>query len=349
MKGQRMIQVFVGGRTGEVFSRDVDEPALESPNAVKVDTLASAVSAGTERRIIAAIRSGEHSFDEDRPIGYASAGVLREVGEAVSGVKPGDLVAVYGTNWVLGGHAGVTVPRKHSFVAVPDGVTPAEAALASIVTFPLNGLRLCRPQLGETLVVVGLGLLGLIAVQLAKAAGLVVVGVEPSALRREKAIEVGADYVFAPDDAHIEDAVGEHTEGAGADAAVVAVGTADEAPINLAMSLLREKGKLSLVGGGGAPRRRGPFRKKELSMFSSKASGPGRYDESYEYDCVDYPISYCRWTVNRNMKEAVRLRATGAVNIEALITHRLPVRRAADGYAKLLESAEDMIGMVFEY
>lgn len=349
MKGPRMIQVFVGGRTGEVFSKDVDEPALESPNAVKVDTLASAVSAGTERRIIAAIRSGEHSFDEDRAIGYASAGIVREVGEGVGVVKAGDLVAVYGTNWILGGHAGVTVPRKHSFAAVPDGVTPAEAAFAAIVTFPLNGLRLCRLQLGETIVVMGLGLLGIIAVQLAKAAGLVVVGVEPSALRREKATEVGADYVFAPDEEHIKDAVGEHTEGAGADAALVAVGTADDAPINLAMNLLREKGRLSLVGGGRAPQRKGLFREKELAVFSAKASGPGRYDKSYEYDCVDYPISYCRWTVNRNMKEAVRLIATGAVNIEALITHRLPVRRAADGYAKLLESAEDLIGMVFEY
>lgn len=344
-----MIQVFVEGRTGRVYSKDIDEPVLDSPNAIKVDTLASAVSAGTERRIIDAIRTGEHSFDEDRPIGYASAGVVREVGEEVSEVKAGDMVAVYGTRWVFGGHAGVTVPRKHSFAAVPDGVTPAEAAFAPIVTFPMNGLRLCRPQLGETLVVMGLGLLGLIAVQLAKAAGLIVVGVEPLALRREKAAQVGADCVFAPDDAGIEDAVAEHTEGAGADAALVAVGTADDAPIGLAMSLLREKGTLSLVGGGRTPRRKGPFREKELAVFSTKASGPGRYDRSYEYDCVDYPISYCRWTVNRNLKEAVRLMATGAVDIETLITHRIPVERAADGYARLLESADDLIGMVFEY
>jgi len=345
-----MKQLFIKAATGEACFREVDEPPLDHPQAVKVDTVVSAVSAGTERRIITAIRSGEAKFDEDRPLGYASAGIVREMGAEAEGVAPGDLVAVYGSVAVLGGHLSVTVPRKHHFAKVPEGVTPAEAAFAAPACFPLNGLRLCRPQMGETFLVFGMGLLGLIGVQLARAMGLVVVAVEPSEFRRAKAREVGADFVFAPDDDGLERAVGLYTEGAGADAALVCTATESGGPITQAMALLREKGRIALVGGGETvARRRGPFHHKELEILAVKAAGPGRYDERYENDCIDYPIAYVRWTMHRNLKEVVRLMAAGVLRMEPLITDRLSIEGAPAGFDRLVAGDEKLIGMVIEY
>jgi len=344
-----MKQLFITAATGEVSFQEVEEPPLEHPQAVKVDTVVSAVSPGTERRIITAIRSGETKFDEDRPLGYASAGIVREVGAQAEGAAPGDLVAVYGSVAVLGGHLSVTVPRKHHFAKVPEGVTAVEAAFAAPACFPLNGLRLCRPQMGETFLVFGMGLLGLIGVQLAKAMGLVVVAVEPSEFRRAKAREVGADFVFAPDDDDLERAAGLYTEGAGADAALVCTAAESGAPVWQAMALLREKGRIALVGGGETVARRGPFHHKELELLAVKAAGPGRYDERYENDCIDYPIAYVRWTMHRNLKEVVRLMAAGVLRMEPLITDRLSIEEAPAGFERLVAGDEKLIGMVIEY
>lgn len=345
-----MKQLFIRATTGEAYFREVEEPPLDHPKAVKVDTVVSAVSAGTERRIIASIRSGEARFDEDRPLGYASAGIVREVGGEAEGAAPGDLVAVYGSYSVLGGHLGVTVPRRHHFAKVPEGISPTEAAFAAPACFPLNGLRLCRPQLGETFLIFGMGLLGLVAVQLAKAMGLVVVAVEPSGFRRAIAREVGADFVFAPDDDELAAALALYTEGAGADAALICTASSSGEPVAQAMEFLREKGRIALVGGGeNVTRRRGPFHHKEQEILAVKAAGPGRYDDSYENDCIDYPIAYVRWTMHRNLKEVLRQMAAGGLRMEPLITHRLSIEEAAAGFDMLVEGDERLIGMVIEY
>ncbi len=335
---------------GRLFFDDKDDPVLDDTNAVLVETAWSAVSAGTEKAIISRIRENPGMRTDDRAIGYANCGFVRETGQAVEGINVGDLVAVYGSGAAFAGHAGASAPHKLNFAVVPDGVAPEEAAFAAICTFPLNGLRLVRPQLGETCVIIGLGLLGLVAVQLAKAMGLVVVGIEPLEQRRNVALFVGADFAFAPgDDDPIAEAVGLHTEGAGADIAVVAAGKS-EGPADLAMELLREKGRISFVNGGSPTgSRRGAWHDKELEAYAVKAAGPGRYDESYERDAVDYPIAYVRWTAHRNLKEVLRQMATGRLNMKPLITHRLPFGQAPEAFEMLLAGGGDIIGMAFEH
>ncbi|MCD6404740.1 MAG: zinc-binding alcohol dehydrogenase [Planctomycetes bacterium] len=343
-----MKQLLVSPK-GSLFFEDRDAPVLDDPNAVLVETAWSAVSAGTEKAIIGRIRENPGMRTDDRRIGYANCGFVRDTGQAVEGVSIGDLVAVYGSDAAFAGHAGASAPRRLNFAKVPDGVAPDEAAFAAIATFPLNGLRLVRPQMGETCVIIGLGLLGLVAVQLAKAMGLVVVGIEPVEERRLVALSVGADFAFAPGDDAITEAVGLYTEGAGADIAVIAAGKSGE-PADLAMELLREKGRISFVNGGSPTGSGGgAWHAKELEAYAVKAAGPGRYDESYENDAVDYPIAYVRWTVNRNLKEVLRQMATGGLNMKPLITHRLPFGEAPEAFEMLLAGGGGIIGMAFEH
>lgn len=335
---------------GRLFFDDATDPQLVDANAVLVDTVCSAVSTGTEKSIINRIRQAVRKSDADRPLGYANSGIVREVGEAVRDIERGDLVAVYGSQWALAGHAGMSAPGRLNFAKVPESVGPEEAAFAPIGTFPLNGLRLTKPQLGETVVIIGLGLLGLMAVQLAGAMGLVVVGVEPDPKRRGIALDVGADFAFAPDDNGLYNAVRAHTEGAGADAAIITAAGGGSAPVELAAELLREKGRISLVGGGSCGlERRGIVQQKELEILSVKAAGPGRYDEAYERECHDYPVGYVRWTANRNLKEVLRQMQTGGLDMKALITDRVPFDNAVEAFERLMRGTTDIIAMVFDH
>jgi len=333
---------------GSPFFKDVDEPRLDHPDAVLVRTRFSAVSPGTERRILRRLAE-EGAGGGEHEIGYASSGLVREVGENITHVRPGDPVACYGTQWAFAGHGGASAPRRHSFAKVPEGVGLEEAAFAAIGTFPLNALRLTKCGLGETVVVIGLGLLGLITVQLARAAGLVVVGVEPHEGRRKLAERLGAEAAFAPGDEGAAAAVGDFTEGAGADACVLATAGESPGPLEEAMGLSRERGRVVFLGGGGRQfTRTGPFREKELELVAVKASGPGRYDGRYERDCVDYPLPYARWTVHRNLKEVLRQMGEGALRVKPLIERRVPFDRAAAEFERLA-AGEPVLGIVFEY
>jgi predicted dehydrogenase/threonine dehydrogenase-like Zn-dependent dehydrogenase len=348
-------------RAGAPQIVDIPAPAPQ-PGRVLVRNVASAISSGTERTAVASGGSGplpvrairnpelikkglshlrEHGLREtldlargvtapDAPLGYSSAGIVLDTG-GVAEFRVGQLVSCAGAG--SANHAEVVSVPANLVAAVPDGVDARAAAFATIGAIALQGVRRAEPTLGERVVVVGLGLLGLLTVQLLRAAGCQVFGVEPIDGRRELARQLGADGVSAPGDA--EDAVLRWTGRAGADAAIICAATSASAVVNETIRLLRRKGRVVPVGDVGLGLDRPELYTREADVLISTSYGPGRYDASYEEGGVDYPLAYVRWTENRNMGEVLRLLATGQLDVEPLIGLELPIQRAQEAYAEL--------------
>ena len=194
-------------------------------------------------------------------------------------------------------------------------------------------MRRAEPTLGERVVVVGLGLLGLITLQALRAAGCRVAGIEPVERRRALGAELGAELALAPDEA--ADAVAAWTDGAGADAVVITASAKSDDLVNDAVRMLRRKGRVVPVGDVGLGLDREPLYEREADVRISTSYGPGRYDPSYEEAGLDYPLPYVRWTAGRNMEEFLRLVADGLVTLDPLIELELPIERAADAYEAL--------------
>jgi predicted dehydrogenase len=212
-------------------------------------------------------------------------------------------------------------------------VTLRDAAFTTLGAIAMQGVRRAEASLGERVVLVGLGLLGLLTVQILRAAGCSVMGVEPESARRELGVQLGLEQAVAP-----EDAVGrarEWTGGAGADTAIVTAAGASSAIVNDAVAMVRRKGRVVLVGNVGLTLTREGLYEREADVLISTSYGPGRYDPVYEEAGVDYPLAYVRWTENRNMGEFLRLLAAGDVTVEPLIGLELPVERMAEAYAAL--------------
>jgi predicted dehydrogenase/threonine dehydrogenase-like Zn-dependent dehydrogenase len=343
---------------------------------VLVANLASVISSGTERTAVAssggggplpvrAIRNPElikkgldHLRDRglretldlargvtapDSLLGYSSAGIVLDTG-GIADFRVGQLVACAGAG--SANHAEVVSIARNLVAAVPEGVDPRAAAFTTLGAIALQGVRRTQPTLGERAVVVGLGLLGLLTVQLLRAAGCQVFGIEPVERRRELGRRLGADGTVAPEQAG--DAVGRWTDGVGADAAVICAATPASEVINNGVALLRRKGRVVPVGEIGLDLDRSALYLREADVLISTSYGPGRYDPSYEDGGVDYPLAYVRWTENRNMGEVLRLLATGQLRIEPLIDLELPVERAPEAYAALT-GPEPPLAVVLTY
>jgi predicted dehydrogenase/threonine dehydrogenase-like Zn-dependent dehydrogenase len=330
---------------------------------VLVATLASVISSGTERTAVTAgggggplpvrairnpelIKKGlDHLRDRglretldlargvtapDSPLGYSSAGVVLDTG-GIPDFRVGQLVACAGAG--SANHAEVVSVAGNLVAAVPEGVDPRAAAFTTLGAIALQGVRRTQPTLGERAVVVGLGLLGLLTVQLLRAAGCQVFGIEPVESRRELGRRLGADGTAGPQEAG--DAVGRWTDGVGADAAVICAATPASEVVNDAVGLLRRKGRVVPLGEIGLDLDRSALYLREADVLISTSYGPGRYDPSYEDGGVDYPLAYVRWTENRNMGEVLRLLATGQLLVGPLIDLELPVERAPEAYTAL--------------
>lgn len=330
---------------------------------VLVANLASVISSGTER---AAVESGggggplpirairnpdlikkalEHVRDHglretidlargvtspDSPLGYSSAGVVLDTG-GIPDFRVGQLVACAGAG--SANHAEEVSVAGNLVAAAPEGLAPRAAAFTTIGAIALQGVRRTEPTLGERVVVVGLGLLGLLTVQLLRAAGCPVFGVEPDERRRALGLQLGADGAVHPDNA--ADAIAGWTGGVGADAAVICAAGSESKIVNNAVAALRRKGRVVAVGDIALALERPELYVREADLLISTSYGPGRYDPTYEDGGVDYPVAYVRWTENRNMGEILRLLATGQLTVEPLIDLELPVSRAAEAYAAL--------------
>ena len=349
--------VLRGGKTQVV---DVPEPA-PTPGFVLVANVVSAISSGTERSVVAsgsgslaarAIKNPElvaqtlshareHGVREtiglvkgavaqDSLLGYSTAGTVIDTG-GVAGTHVGQRVAASGAGQA--NHAEVVSVPANLVAAVPEGVSLRDASFAAIGAIAIQGVRRAEPTLGERVVVVGLGLLGLITVQALRAAGCRVAGIEPVERRRSLGKEVGAELALEPPDS--AEAVASWTGGTGADAVIVTASSKSDELINDAVRMLRRKGRVVPVGDVGLGLAREALYEREADVLISTSYGPGRYDASYEEAGIDYPLPYVRWTAGRNMEEFLRLLSVGLITLDPLVELELPVERAVEAYEAL--------------
>jgi len=372
-----MKQIAQNYKTGALQMTDVPVPTRARPGQVLVRTMASLVSVGTEkymlelaqksllgkalarpdlvRQVIAkaqaegileAWRQAMGRLDTPVPLGYSSAGVVIDVGTGVQGFAVGDRVACAGSGYA--GHAEVVSVPVNLCVKIPEGVDFESAAFVALGGIALEAVRMARVSLGETVVVIGLGLLGQIAVQLLNAAGCHVIGMDINPQKTEMALQHGAEAV-ATDYTALSAICRQQTGNQGADAVIILAATPSNEPLEQAAELCRERGRIVAAGLVGLEVPRKPFYDKELELVVSRAWGPGLYDPHYTEKGLDYPLAYARWTARRNMEEFLAQLAKGTVRVDHLITHRFPIDRALEAYELILENKEPYIGVLLTY
>ncbi len=372
-----MKQILQNRRTGEIEVADVPAPALQ-PGRVLVRAAASLISAGTERAAVgqnqrgllgraleqpelvgktirkaidegvaSAVGAVRAKLDSAMALGYSAAGIVVEVGEGVSEFRVGDRVACAGLGYAS--HAEVLSVPRNLCARLPEGVSFAEGAYATLGAIALQGVRLAQPTLGESVVVIGLGLLGQLAVQLLRANGCRVYGVDPDERKVELARSLGADGGCAPDGEATAQIL-DWSSGRGADAALITAGAESSQPVVLAGESSRLKGRVVVVGQVGMEVPRDLYYRRELSLQVSMSYGPGRYDPEYEERGRDYPLAYVRWTEGRNLEAFLDMIARGSVNVARLTTHSFPVEDGARAYQLITgETGEPYLGVIIEY
>ncbi|MDD9985765.1 MAG: bi-domain-containing oxidoreductase [Spirochaetaceae bacterium] len=376
-----MKQVLQSPRRGELSLTEVPVPTCGAGGVV-VSTRCSVISAGTERmllelgqrtllgkararpdlvkKVFDTVRTrgvratAEQVFarlDEPVPLGYSASGDVVEAGRDAAGLQRGDRVAMAGAGYA--NHAEFNFVPRNLCAKIPHGVSYADAAFATVGAIALQGVRQAQPLIGERAVVIGLGLIGLLTVQILKANGCAVLGVDPDAERATLAGALGADLAVGSD---AEGACVGFTGGRGADAVIIAAATPSSQPIELAAQLSRHKGRVVAVGLVGMQVPRDAFYRKELDLRLAMSYGPGRYDPDYEERGNDYPFGYVRFTEQRNLESFLYLVQQRKVTPSALVTHRLPFVDALDAYALIegklpAESTLDRryLGIVLEY
>lgn len=372
-----MKQVIQYYKDGRISLEEVPEPFCKA-GGVTVRLAASLISAGTEKMMIemgrksllgkararpdlvrqAWLKARKEGFlsvfkealrrlDEPIPLGYSAAGTVLEVGTGVNKFKPGDRVAVAGAGFAS--HAEVVWVPQNLCLPVPPGVDFEAAAFVMLGGIALHGVREAGLTLGETGVVIGLGLLGLLSVQLLAAMGCRVIGVDLDRSKADLARELQADLALVSGEDDVAEAVANFTAGKGADGVVITVGSRDAAPLRLAETVARERARLVLVGTAELHLARQTFWEKELSFTVSKAAGPGSLKPPYEIKGLDYPISLVRWTEARNLAAFLELVQKGRVTVEPLITHRFGLDEALQAYDLIVKNREPYIGILFKY
>lgn len=291
--------------------------------------------------LAATLEAVRAKLDEPVPLGYSNAGVVLETGSGVSGFAPGDRVASNGR------HAEIIAVPQNLCARIPANVPDDHAAFTVVAAIALQGIRLAQPTLGEAVVVTGLGLIGLITVQLLRAQGCRVLGIDFDPRKLDLAAQFGADIVNL---GRGEDPVGaaeSFSRGRGIDAVLMTAATKSSEPVHQAALMCRKRGRIILVGVSGLALSRDDFYKKELSFQVSCSYGPGRYDPAYEGG-HDYPFGFVRWTAQRNFEAVLDMMASGALDLAPLITHRFPIKEAESAY-QLFFSKEPYLGIILEY
>ena len=296
------------------------------------------------RSTLASVRQ---RLDAPIALGYSCAGSISKVGQGVTGFRVGQRVACAGAGYAV--HAEMVSVPSNLVVGLPDNVDCESGAFTTLGAVALHGLRLADVQLGETVAVIGLGLVGLLSIQLARAAGCRVLGMDPDPNRRAAADASGCEATAATD-AQFRDMVAKWTDGLGADKIIIAADTTSSEPVALAGETARDRATIIGVGAVGLDLPRPAYYGKELDFRVSRSYGPGRYDSNYEEWGQDYPIGYVRWTENRNMKSFVGLVAEGKVDVTSLITHRFAIEDAPASYELIAnKSGEPFLGVLITY
>jgi polar amino acid transport system substrate-binding protein len=372
-----MKQLLQNLKTGEGVVADVPAPVAQR-GRVLVRAASSLVSAGTERAfvelgrksllgkakerpdlvgkvfekvrsegLLTTLQSVREKLDESHALGYSAAGVVVEVGEDVTEFRAGDRVACAGTGYAA--HAELLSVPKNLCARLPDGVEFESAAFATVGAIALQGVRLAEPTLGESVVVVGLGLIGQLAAQLLKANGCRVFGVDLDASKVELARRLGVDDGCVAG-AGVKEAVLGWSRGRGADAVLLTAATQSDEPVELAGEISRLRGRVVAVGLVGMNVPRQSYFQRELTLKVSMSYGPGRYDPEYEERGHDYPLPYVRWTEGRNLEAFLDLVAAGAVQTAPLVTHRFPVEEGARAYRLISgDAGEPYLAVLINY
>jgi predicted dehydrogenase/threonine dehydrogenase-like Zn-dependent dehydrogenase len=370
-------QILQNFKTGEILVEDVPAPIVQ-PGCVVVQNVSSLISSGTEggtvrlgkmsligkararpeqvKKVFKAIQSEgvvgtisavRNTLDVPIPLGYSCAGVVHQVGEGVDDLKIGDRVACGGGG--LAFHAGVVVVPRNLCVAIPEGVSFDHAAFTTVGSIATQGIRIGQCQLGESVVIIGLGLIGLLTAQILKAAGCKVIGVDISTSRCNWAESNNICKAIPRGNENIENQILEATKGYGADKVIVTAAVNTNDPIVLAGKIARYKGVVVVVGRTVMDAPRETFLFKELELKTSLAYGPGTGDDTYEREGYDYPIGYVRWTENRNMQCFLDLVKDKAIDLELLISRRFPVKEGKQAFEIVTKSPEECVGVVLNY
>jgi len=372
-----MKQVLQNRKTGRPFVGEVPVPALQR-GRVLVRTVASLISAGTERAAVELVSKGLVQEARERPdlvkavvakvknegllntftavrdkmaasqaLGYSAAGVVTAVADDVTEFQIGDRVACAGVGFAS--HAQVLSVPKNLCVHLPEAVSFDDGAYGTLGAIALQGVRLAEPTLGEFVVVSGLGLVGQLTVQLLKANGCKVFGLDLDPSRVSLALELGADGAVVLGEG-TEKEISSWTRGRGADAVLITAATDSNQPVELAAKISRLKGRVIVVGMTGLDIPRAPFFSRELKLIISMSYGPGRYDPEYEEKGHDYPIGYVRWTEKRNIESFLELVGDKRVNVARLTTHRFRIDDAERAYQLISgDSSEPYLGVLLNY
>jgi len=283
-----------------------------------------------------------NKLDEPMPLGYCNSGVILDVGEGITDLKPGDRVASNGS------HAEFVCVPRNLCAKIPDEVTDEEASFTVLGSIALQGVRLAMPTLGEHFIVFGLGLIGLLTVQFLRASGCPVLAVDMSESRLRLAEAFGAETADITKRTDPIAAALSWTGGKGVDGAIIAASAKGDEIMHQAAQACRKRGRIILVGVVDLNLRRTDYYEKEITFQVSCSYGPGRYDEMYEKAGQDYPFGFVRWTEQRNFEAVLEAMRAGQLRVKDLITHRLPLDDAVKMYDKLLHDP-DALGIIIEY
>jgi predicted dehydrogenase/threonine dehydrogenase-like Zn-dependent dehydrogenase len=375
-----MKQVAQNYRSGELVVLDVPAPACK-PGGILVRTRYSLISTGTElmkvtearlsllgkararpdqvRKVldsvaqqgpVATYKKAISTLDSYTPLGYSLCGVVVEVGAGVDEFAVGDLVAAAGNEFAL--HAELNWVPTNLCVPVPEGVAPEHAAFATVGAIAMQGVRRGEPQLGETACVIGLGLVGQLVVRLLVASGVRVLGIDTLPDRCRLAEAAGATACAGPDPegtAYVEQVLRAATGGLGADQVYLAAGGDSNGPVELAVRLARDRARVVDIGKTKLDLPWNAYYEKEIDVRFSRSYGPGRYDDRYELEGVDYPAGYVRWTERRNLACFLDLVADGSVDVGSLVSGTRPVSDAAEVYGSLRDGTLRGVGFLFDY
>jgi len=370
-----MKQLLQNMKTGATLVAEVPVPAPQRGEAL-VRNAVSLVSAGTERMLVefaeksllgkarsrpdlvrqvvdkarregllTTIEAAFSRLDQPMPLGYSSAGTILVLGEGLSGFQVGQRVACAGGGYAV--HAEYICVPRNLLVALPDNVDFEAAAFATLGAIAMHGFRQAGVQVGERVAVIGLGLLGLLTVGIAQAAGCAVFGVDLDPGRVQLAVKMGAQAVLRE---QAVEAAQSFSRGRGCDAVLICADAASADPVELAGLIARDRARVIAVGAVGLQLPRKVYYEKELTFLNSRSYGPGRYDLAYEEGGQDYPIGYVRWTEGRNLEGFVDLLASGRMDIASMVTHRFPIEQAPQAYELITgKHKEPFLGVLLTY
>jgi len=292
-------------------------------------------------RTVAEVRA---KFSEYAVLGYSGAGIVLEWHPTVTDLKIGDRVAYGGEGT---GHSEAILAGRKLVAPVPEQVPLSDACFATLGSIAMNAVRTANITLGDVVAVIGLGVVGQLVAQLAKLQGGVVVAIDLKPDRVEVAQRLGADYGM--DNLLARDSIDAVTRGKGADCVIVAAASKTSAPAQQALQICRDRGRIVVVGAVGLEFPWNDMYVKEVQLFMARAYGPGSYDPAYEQHNRDYPISYVRWTENRNMEEFLRLLAAKRVSVEPLVTHQFDLDEAPRAYQTILDGSSGSVAVLLRY